>query len=572
MMEDMETVLNDDEEENKGSQTSQSKLKDSINNSLDYDLVEIVPNETGAPGYKCKVCQVFYPRKSHMILHVRIHTGEKPYVCDYENCGKAFSRPGTLSDHKKRNHEKVFQHVCPICEKRFYGRSDMLTHIVIHDEARQQRERFLPSQMMSLLSQVEEFNFDGQLIMSNCVCRECGKIFDKKGGKERHVKNVHSKHLKIADPENFPTLIKPKQEEIKVEVDPIIGIKAEPCDIFEQGEDVKDEYIKEENKFHEEKGKDSLMVNHFDVTDLNKNESESQDTRTLFSCNICDNTLSSKESLEIHKLIHAELNRFLCKEKDCSKMFANNKSLKKHLKEAHNIEKTNDNRMFHMCPECGKQCSTKAGLQDHMLCHSNEKKFVCIECGKKLKRRDTLQQHMRIHTGELKYQCDQCESRYASSAALRNHTLSKHTVVKNAPQFMCNYCGKNFPKKAYLLKHITGHTGEKNYHCTVCEKKFRFETSLQNHMNMHNGIKNFQCPYCGKRFTQRQQMNIHIRRHTGDKRHKCEICSEAFIEPRCLRNHMKRHHDMEQPSPNVQLACVPNLTEIPYPGTHFLMQ
>ena len=139
---------------------SQSSKTISVDNSLNLNLVEIVPNETGAPGYRCKVCQVFYPRKSHMILHVRIHTGEKPYVCDYEDCGKAFARPGTLSDHRKRNHEKVFQHVCPICEKRFYGRSDMLTHIVIHDEARQQRERFLPSQMMNLLEQVEEFNFD----------------------------------------------------------------------------------------------------------------------------------------------------------------------------------------------------------------------------------------------------------------------------------------------------------------------------------------------------------------------------------------------------------------------------
>ena len=78
----------------------------------------------------------------------------------------------------------------------------------------------------------------------------------------------------------------------------------------------------------------------------------------------------------------------------------------------------------------------------------------------------------------MKYQCDQCEARYVSSAALRNHTLSKHTEDTNAPQFICCYCGKDFKKKDYLLKHITGHTGEKKYHCTVCEKKFRFETIL----------------------------------------------------------------------------------------------
>ena len=79
-------------------------------------------------------------------------------------------------------------------------------------------------------------------------------------------------------------------------------------------------------------------------------------------------------------------------------------------------------------------------------------------------------QHMRMHTGEIKYQCDKCESRYVSSAALRNHTLSKHTEETNSPQFICSYCGKDFKKKDCLIKHITGHTGEKKYHCTVCEK------------------------------------------------------------------------------------------------------
>ena len=160
--------------------------------------------------------------------------------------------------------------------------------------------------MMNLLEQVEEFNFDGQSIFSNCVCKECGKIFDKKGGKDRHVKNVHSKHLKISNHANA-LLVKPEKEEIKVEVDPIMSIKSEPCDNAEEINDLK------ENKCENE----SFLVNNVQVNDLIKQETDSQDIRfeSEFSCDLCDNTLSSKESLDIHKLIHAELNRFLCKEK-----------------------------------------------------------------------------------------------------------------------------------------------------------------------------------------------------------------------------------------------------------------
>ena len=169
------------------------RQSDLIDDVLDETLVEIVPNLTGPTGYRCKNCDVFYPRKWHMKLHIRTHTGEKPYICDYQGCNKVFSRPGSLSEHKRRNHEKQFHHTCPICDKKFYGRSDMLIHIVIHDEARQSRERFLPPKMLKLLKEVEEFNFEGQLIVSNCVCDKCGKIFNKKYGKERHVKSVHSR-------------------------------------------------------------------------------------------------------------------------------------------------------------------------------------------------------------------------------------------------------------------------------------------------------------------------------------------------------------------------------------------
>jgi len=218
----------------------------------------------------------------------------------------------------------------------------------------------------------------------------------------------------------------------------------------------------------------------------------------------------------------------------------NHKSSAKNQKLTKRKEKKSDIKMF-QCSECEKQCSTKAGLQDHMLKHSKEKKFVCPECGKKLKRSKNLILHMKLHAGEKNYQCDQCEAKYISSAALRNHTVSKHTDSPPTEQFICSFCGQDFTRKYYLERHIMIHTGEKKYKCNVCPKSFRLETSYVDHMNMHNGIKKFQCPHCEKRFTQRQQMTMHVRRHTGDKRHKCTMCPQAFIEPRSLRNHIKTH-------------------------------
>ena len=95
----MDQIITDntDEAQIKSETQNQTQNSEQLSSDLDANLVDIVPNATGPSGYKCKVCQVFYPRKWHMKLHIRIHTGEKPYICDYDECDKAFSRPGTLS-------------------------------------------------------------------------------------------------------------------------------------------------------------------------------------------------------------------------------------------------------------------------------------------------------------------------------------------------------------------------------------------------------------------------------------------------------------------------------------------
>ena len=560
---------------------------------LDSTLVDVVENATGPNGYKCKVCNVFYPKKWHMKLHIRIHTGEKPYICDFENCDKAFPRPGSLSEHKRKIHENLVHHVCPVCDKDFYARNDMLRHIVTHDEARIM-ERYLPPQMMHLLAECDQFNFDGELIASDCVCAICSKIFKQKSLLQRHFRQVHSKEHKcvfIGCGKSFSTRESlenhakkhhdDKPKKLKQEKEKSIEIiKSENGDIFQCN--VSDCTKKFDSKYGLEKhvermdhegdfffsclkcpkkyasslglkihnrdscdiveGREDILVKKEETVDESDGNDEIKLKDFPFSCDLCEKFLSSMESLNIHKLIHKELGRFACQEEGCSEVFPNNKSLQLHLKGFHKIEKTIENRMFHICDECGKQCTSKAVLQGHMLRHTKDKNYMCMECGKKLKRRASLILHMKLHTGEKNFHCHQCGASYVSSPALRNHILSMHTDTSNEVPFLCTYCGDSFKKKHYLLKHITVHTGEKKFECTICPKKFRLEISLENHTNMHNGVKPFQCPQCDKKFTQRQQRTMHVRRHNGDKRHKCNKCGLTFIEPAGLRHHMQRNH------------------------------
>ena len=56
--------------------------------------------KSGVPGrlYSCLFCGKLFDRQDHMIRHVRIHTGEKPWSCDI--CGRRFNQKEGLRGHQ----------------------------------------------------------------------------------------------------------------------------------------------------------------------------------------------------------------------------------------------------------------------------------------------------------------------------------------------------------------------------------------------------------------------------------------------------------------------------------------
>ncbi|KAL1116484.1 hypothetical protein AAG570_004956 [Ranatra chinensis] len=80
----------------------------------------ILEGATSMSAIRCEVCSRVFPRDKSLQAHRRVHTGERPYSCDYPGCMRKFKQSGQLKTHQ-RLHTGERPFLCSVqgCENRF---------------------------------------------------------------------------------------------------------------------------------------------------------------------------------------------------------------------------------------------------------------------------------------------------------------------------------------------------------------------------------------------------------------------------------------------------------------------
>ncbi|KAL8276515.1 hypothetical protein RQP46_011063 [Phenoliferia psychrophenolica] len=96
------------------------------------DLVRHVRIHTNERPFTCDWpgCQRDFIQRSALTVHYRVHTGERPHICEYRSCAKAFSDSSSLARHRRiHTGKRPYKCLVKSCLKTFCRKTTLTKHI-----------------------------------------------------------------------------------------------------------------------------------------------------------------------------------------------------------------------------------------------------------------------------------------------------------------------------------------------------------------------------------------------------------------------------------------------------------
>ena len=338
---------------------------------------------TGEKPHRCEICLKSFTRPYTLQKHQCSHTGEKPFSCDL--CGRKFSRSSTLVEHKRTHAgEKPFQ--CDICQEYFSRRSTLHQHQRTHSGEKPY------------------------------VCNTCGKRFTRRYTLEKHAKDHTGEALYNC---NVCGLRFARPYALQKHQRSHSGEKQYTCDVC--GENFS--------------RRSNLHVH--------------QRTHTgekPFKCTICGKLFSRRSNLQVHERSHSGIKPYKCDL--CGKQFVRNSTLTKH-------------KRGHLSTQRGPFQEQRPVTEGNMTSGSNtdSSKIVYSLCGTYglSRNKEPVSQQQKNDSNFL--DCNTTNSK-PNKACTNNNDYNNRTINSARP---CNMTG-HLPMEQRPL-HLCPHCGKPSSEC-----------------------------------------------------------------------------------------------------------
>ncbi|OXA45198.1 Zinc finger protein 84 [Folsomia candida] len=251
-----------------------------------------------------------------------------------------------------------------------------------------------------------------------------------------------------------------------------------------------------------------------------------------FSCDFknCPVTCKSKTALKVHQVTHTGVKNFKCGHPNCNKAYKTKGAVTQHHAAVHVAA-----RPFR-CSTCSKGFFSKPCLTRHVkgVHETIEAKFECTLCTTKFKTKEGLYIHITSHIGEKPYSCGTCSAGFRTSSSLKSHQY----IHRAENKFLCEFCSKKFRRPGERRAHVRlvhPSTPHAPSDCPTCGKTFPNRTRLLRHVGLNHGDRTFFCYFCPKVVKNyKANFETHVRLHTHEKSFICTECKYSTGWPSAL--------------------------------------
>jgi len=263
---------------------------------------------------------------------------------------------------------------------------------------------------------------------------------------------------------------------------------------------------------------------------------------TLFSCDQCEYTCSSKLNLTVHQEKHAGV-QHKCDE--CKFTTESITSLKKHYKLNHEADAEIK------CADCNYITRNKYSYKKHVMRQHSNQMYYCDNCDYSTKHSNLLKEHRESKHEGLTHPCPHCDHVSTLKRNLKLHIEAVHKHIK----YPCEYCDYKASQKQTLKFHIERKHSDVKYYCDECPfsaativnlrvHKYRAHQE-EGHTKASNPLKMHKCEECDYATHIKGNLVNHMRKHRGEILY-CDQCSYSTWNPPSLKQHVLKNHSSQE--------------------------
>ncbi|XP_004918689.2 zinc finger protein 335 isoform X1 [Xenopus tropicalis] len=520
--------------------------------------------KTSKPAsYPCPVCGRIYTMQKRLTQHMKIHSAEKPHMCD--KCGKAFKKRYTFKMHLLTHLQCVgkSRYKCEFCEYICGDRKQLLNHQLTHMNDKPFK-----------CSQCKYHTYRQDFLLSHMATKHAGgKPF---ACDHCHFTTKHKKNLRLHVQSRHPLLYNEWSQRHPEET----PSRRRPFFSMQQIEELKQLHEQSENQgpSPQEVVMDAAELSYQILQPTSQSPTEEQSHGALGAAAIIYEQEGEEEEYATRAALDLLLNMSTRREGTGGPLqvavvksgsggeVQSSQSMAHEPHMAQVLTLHVEGNGVTSVQEAGYE---DAGVED--TGYEGAVQQITIDNA------FTTAEYSLINTENIPASlCSETSASPGSTLLGENikdkilrksqqaEHVSDHSAAPAAKKFCCKLCGTTFLGRSEMEIHKRAHVPSGGFKCPDCIFTAANWPEVRNHLSVHSDRRPHRCDQCSFACKNKRDLSRHSMIHTNQRPHSCPICGQRFTRKAHLKFHIQRLHRGKNNEPQeneAELTPAPSLEE-----------